>query len=115
MKLKRTLYLGYYFKQMKWDLLKKFLTYAADKTGKSKTNLLWMSIMDVYRYNISILEYFQFGFYEKTPAEKEKWAGTGTMYEFQLKANPPKERVILDDKGMFYKNYREYIKHKVFT
>lgn len=112
--IKRTLYLGYYFKQMKWDLLKKFLSHTSRITGKSKAQLMLGSIRDVYSYNISILEYFQFGFYEKTPAEKEKWAGTGTMYEFQKKANPLDKRSILDDKRLFYENYAKFIKHKLF-
>ena len=111
----RTLYLGYYFKQMKWDLLKKFLTYSSELSGKSKSQLLLESIRDVYKYNISILEYFQFGFYAKTDFEKQAWAGTGTMYEFQKLSNPLKDRVILDDKRIFYTNYKEFFKHHLFT
>ena len=113
--LNRTTYLAYYFKQMKWDLLKKFLTYTSNITGKSKATLLLASVHDVYKYNISILEYFQFGFYSKTESEKKEWAGTGTMYEFQKTANPLKERVILDDKRLFYSNYKEFFKHHLYT
>lgn len=112
--MQRTLYLGYYFKQMKWDVLKKFLAHTSQRTGKSKTSLMLASIRDVYRYNISILEYFQFGFYDKTAEEKETWAGTGTMYEFQKIANPVDERVILEDKRLFYKNYKEFFKHHLY-
>lgn len=111
----RTLYLGYYIKQMKWELLNKFLKYTSEQTGKSKTNLVFLSIRDVYRYNISILEYFQFGFYNKTEHEKGEWAGTGTMYEFQKKTNPISERHILDDKRLFYQNYNEFFKHHLYT
>ncbi|MCZ4319918.1 hypothetical protein O4H26_13065 [Aequorivita viscosa] len=112
---KRTLYLGYYFKKMNWRLLKKFLGHASQLTGKSKPQLMLNSIRDVYKYNISILEYFQFGFYSKTESEKKEWVGTGTIYEFQLKANPIKERVILDDKRLFYKNYKEFFVHNIYT
>ena len=111
----RTIYLGYYFKQMKWDLLKKFVTHASKLTGKSKIQLMLAGIRDVYKYNISILEYFQFGFYNKPEAEKIEWAGTGTMYEFQKIANPLKERGILDDKRLFYTNYKEFFKHNFYT
>lgn len=100
---------------MKWDLLKKFSTYSSELTGKSRSALLLSSIQDVYKYNISILEYFQFGFYTKTESEKQEWAGTGTMYEFQKIANPLKERVILDDKRLFYNNYKEFFKHQLYT
>lgn len=113
--IKRTLYLGYYIKQMDWTLLNKFLTFTSNNTGKSKIRLLLESVGDVYSYNTSILEYFQFGFYDKTKQERSEWIGTGGMYEFQLIENPPKERVILDDKGLFYKNYGEFIRHQVLT
>jgi hypothetical protein len=113
--IKRTLYLGYYLKQMKWSLLKEFLSYTSKLTGKSKSHLLLASIRDVYKYNISILEYFQFGFYNKTQETKEEWAGTGTMYEFQKIANPPNERIILDDKRLFYKKYKEFFIHDLYS
>jgi hypothetical protein len=111
--IKRTLYLGYYFKQMKWDLLKIFLDYTSELTGKSKSRLFLASIKSVYKYNISILEYFQFEFYSKTSIEREKWAGTGYMYEYQLIMNPKHARVILDDKRQFFKSYQKYVVHTV--
>lgn len=111
----RTIYLGYYLKQMKWSLLKEFLAYASKVSGKSKALLMKESIQSVYQYNISILEYFQFGFYNKTKEEKESWAGTGTMYEFQKIANPTNQRNILDDKRLFYTEYREFFVHKMYT
>jgi hypothetical protein len=111
--IKRTFYLGYYLKQMKWDLLKRFLAYSSAKTGKSKFSLMVSSIVSVYKYNISILEYFQFGFYNLNKLEKAKWAGTGYMYEYQLIMNPKSERDILDDKRKFFKAYQKYVKHTV--
>jgi hypothetical protein len=100
---------------MKWSLLKSFLTHTSKLTGKSKFQLMLASIRDVYKNNTSILEYFQFGFYNKTDLEKKEWAGTGTMYEFQKIANPPKERIILYDKRQFYTNYKEFFKHHLYT
>jgi hypothetical protein len=100
---------------MKWSLLKEFLSYTSKLTGKSKSHLLLASIRDVYKYNISVLEYFQFGFYDKKESEKQEWAGTGTMYEFHKKANPLSERGILNDKRLFYTNYKEFFKHHLYT
>lgn len=111
--IKRLLYLGYYFKQMKWDLLKKFLTYTSKETKKSKTSLMLESIIDVFRYNVSILEYFQFRFYDKNNLEKRTWAGTGFMYEYQLIMNPNNVRDILDDKRKFFKYYEKFVLHIV--
>ncbi|TXD48919.1 sugar-transfer associated ATP-grasp domain-containing protein [Polaribacter sp. IC073] len=50
---------------------------------------------------------------DKTKLEKEQWAGTGYMYEYQLIMNPKDERVILDDKRQFFKSYEKYVIHTV--
>tara|TARA_B100000513_G_C11885500_1_gene180634 strand:+ start:284 stop:1288 length:1005 start_codon:yes stop_codon:yes gene_type:complete len=113
--IRRLLYLGYYFKQMQWNLLKKFLYHTSKKTKRSKATLIIESIIDVFLYNISILEYFQFGFYDKKALEKKNWAGTGFMYEYQLIMNPIDKRVILDDKALFYKNYNKFFVHEIVT
>jgi len=67
------------------------------------------------RFNISILEYFQFRFFELSDDQKASWAGTGTMYEFQRRANPPGQRNILDDKCLFHEAYRDFFRHDVAT
>lgn len=38
--IKSSLYLGYYFKQMKWNLLKRFLTNTSKETKKLQTILI---------------------------------------------------------------------------
>ena len=111
--IKRLFYLGYYFKQMKWDLLNKFLAHSSKETKKSKTFLILESVLDVFRYNVSILEYFHFRFYDKKGLDKKTWAGTGFMYEYQLIMNPIEKRIILDDKAQFYKKYNKYFVHKI--
>lgn len=113
MKLNRTLYLGYYLKQLDRPAFKRFLSYASEHTGKSKPELISDILTSVFRYNISILEYFQFRFFEQTDQERQAWAGTGYMYEYQLKMNPKSERKILDDKRLFYKHYSEFFVHEV--
>lgn len=113
MKLKRGLYLGYYLKQLDREKYRQFLNYTSQKTGRSKRVIVADIISSVFRYNISILEYFQFRFFELNEAEREKWAGTGYMYEYQLKMNPREHRQILDDKTLFYKNYGEFFVHQV--
>jgi len=112
-KIKRLLYLGYYLKNMDWGKFDLFLDYTTKLTKKSKVTILTDVASSVFRYNISILEYFQFRFFEKNDAEREKWAGTGYMYEYQLKMNPLHTRDILDDKTKFYKSYGHYFVHIV--
>ena len=113
MKLKRALYLGYYLKELDREKFDRFLKYAVEQTGNSKTDILSDLLKSVFKYNISILEYFQFHFFKRSEEERREWAGTGFMYEYQLKMNPMSERQILDDKTLFYRNYGEYFVHKV--
>ncbi len=95
---KRIVYLGYYFRQMDWPLLAKFMGHVQAEIGWGRGRQ-WREILrDSLRFNISPLEYYQFRFFELTDAEKATWAGTGTMYEFQREANPPATRNLLRDK-----------------
>ena len=113
--MKRFLYLGYYFKNLDWAKIKKFTSYINQTHHIPKVKIWFEMIYDSLKYNISLLEYFQFGFWEKTPQEKKNWAGTGTMYEYQLQMNPKSQRDILDDKRKFYTAYSPFVVHRVAT
>ena len=109
--IKRVLYLAYYYKKLDKPKLKKFMDYVMKKKNISKLNLWKKIIRASLEYNISILEYFLFKFYEISDKEKETFAGTGYMYEYQLKMNPKKHREILKNKLLFLKEYAPFIKH----
>ncbi len=111
--MKRILYLGYYMKQMDWKKFWLFLNYTALQTNKSKLSILIDVLFSVFTFNISVLEYFQFRFFEKNKEERKKWAGTGYMFEYQLQMNPKKYRDILDDKTKFYRSYGNFFVHTV--
>ncbi|MCS3050344.1 hypothetical protein NXV05_10445 [Parabacteroides johnsonii] len=113
MKLKRIMYFCYYLKKLNRPLFKKFLKYIQEQTGRSKMSIYWDIFKHSMKYNTSILEYFQFHFYEIPEAEKDTWAGTGYMYEYQKKMNPPKYRALLEDKTVFDKDYKKFIIHDV--
>ncbi len=113
--MKRFIYLFYYLKKLDRNLYFKFLNYAFELTKKSKFLLFYESIYSVFKYNISLLEYFQFRFYTIPHSKKLMWAGTGFMYEYQLKMNPVAMRDILDDKRKFFKFYKEFFLHIVAT
>lgn len=113
MKMKRALYLGYYLKQLDRPRVALFLNYASKLTGKSRSVLLADVLYSVFEYNISILDYFLFHFYELSNQERKAWAGTGFMYEYQLQMNPKKNRQILKDKRLFYKHYGDFFIHMV--
>ncbi len=110
---KRSVYLLYYLRGLDRKKFNHFLNYAHKETGRTRISLLADMLGSVYTYNISLLEYFQFRFYKNDRELRQTWAGTGYMYEYQLVMNPKKERVILDDKRLFYREYRDYIKHRV--
>lgn len=113
MKLKRAIYLGYYLKQLDRARFMFYLNYASKLTGESRLVLLSDILRSVFIYNISPLDYFLFRFYELSKQEREAWAGTGYMYEYQLRMNPKDSRQTLEDKTLFYKHYGDFFVHKV--
>ena len=115
MKLKRTLYLGYYLKELDWNKFSNFLEYTLRVSEKSKVAILTDIVKSVFTYNISLLEYFQFRFYELDEEERQQWAGTGYMYEFQQRMNPTDARSILENKPEFMEEYEEFIRHDFAT
>ena len=115
MKIKRLLYLAYYFKNIDFGKLSRFMTHVSENAEVSKAALWTRMLRDSLRYNISPLEFFLFGFYEKSADEKLKWAGTGTMYEYQCIMNPAGARSILDDKREFGSAYKDFILHQTST
>ncbi len=113
MKAKRSLYLGYYLKKLDREKFNLFLNHISVQSSITKPSIIRDIITSVFKYNISILEYFQFGFLNLSKEERELWAGTGCMYEYQLMMNPLNNRKILDDKTLFYKYYGDFFKHTV--
>jgi hypothetical protein len=113
--IKRFVYIIYYLIKLDRNKFSSFLAFASKKSKKSKFNLITDMILSVFKYNISLLEYFQFHFYEKNGEERKKWAGTGYMYEYQLLMNPKKYREILENKIMFLKKYSDFVNHVYLT
>lgn len=95
---------------MDWGQFRRFLHHAEDETGRTRPALISEMIRDSLKYNISLLEYFQFRFYH-SKTDKNSFAGTGYMYEYQKKMNPPDTRKVLEDKGSFLSAYSPFIKH----
>jgi len=112
--MKRLLYLAYYLYKMDWLLLRRFAQQTRVTQQCSIPKQGWAVIRDSLRYNISPLEWYQFGFVKLDSAEKQTWAGTGTMYEAQRRLNPIGVRAVLDDKRQFYQAYRKFFRHAVY-
>lgn len=107
--MKRLLYLGYYFKELDNSKLSKFLDHVKSLTGKSSATIWKDVIFSSLRYNISILDYFYFKFYELNNQQRETFAGTGYMYEYQLKMNPKRHRDVLENKILFLSAYKDFV------
>lgn len=113
--MKRILYLVYYVRHMNWRTLGRFMRHIQKTTGMSKLRQGLFLVTDSLRYNISLLEWYQFGFVNLSHEQKLEWAGTGTMYEFQLRMNPTSGRDILVDKRKFFQAYREFCLHGLWS
>lgn len=111
----RTIYLVYYVKKMDWEKFREFLSYVNNTSKRSKLSLVWDAVICVYKYNIGLIDYFYFKFYEKDYAERVKWMGTGYKYEYDLIMNPVKERHILQNKIHFFEAFAPYVKHATCT
>ena len=115
MGIKRLLYFAYYVKRLDWKLFRRFLRHAREHTGRSCPRIVCDALISSFRYNISILEYFQFRFFDLDDDNRKTYAGTGYMYEYQLAMNPKSERSVLDNKLMFYEVYRPLIRRMVVS
>ncbi|MCO5262306.1 MAG: hypothetical protein M9901_05470 [Lentimicrobium sp.] len=111
----RILYLGYYVVKIDGKKLRKFLKYASAETGKPAFVILINCIVSSFKYNISLLDYFYFRFYEKSHSERLEWAGSGYMYEYHLIMNPKRSRGILENKIEFLEKYADFVRHKHCT
>ena len=106
--LKRLAYLIYYIRETDFNQLGTVLRYTRDLTGRSRFNISADVLQSVFKYNISLKDYFCFRFFEKDKAERANWAGTGFMYEYQLIMNPASAREVLADKIQFLRYFKRY-------
>ncbi len=112
---RRTLYLGYYLKQLEWQ---KFLGFAGHVRRQRDMGTLALGrdvIGSVYEHNIGLIDYFYFKFYEKDDEERRRWVGTGYKYEYDLVMNPPSERHVLQNKLEFFRAFEPFIRHAMCT
>ena len=96
---------------MDWSKFRLFFKFTK-KTKGINPLILWSDIIfSSYKYNISLIDYFIFRFYEKSKEEREKWVGTGYKYEYDLIMNPKQSRHLVENKLEFYNAYAPFVKH----
>lgn len=112
---KRTIYLFYYLKMMEWPKFRQFLHHVKQETNRNSFSIWFDAIQSVYRYNIGLIDYFYFKFYQKDHDARSKWMGTGYKYEYDLIMNPVSERHILQNKIHFFDAFAPFVKHATCT
>ncbi|WP_104499240.1 sugar-transfer associated ATP-grasp domain-containing protein [Acinetobacter indicus] len=113
--LKRFLYLLYFIKKTDFNKFLSDISFSSKKTGKSSISIFLDSLCSVFKYNISLEDYFIFSFFEKDPIERSKWAGTGYMYEYQKLMNKADKVPSLEDKIIFLEKYSDFVHRKWFV
>jgi hypothetical protein len=102
----RTMYLCYYARETDREQLRRFATYVGREHSVAPATLYADVLRSVYQYNISVADYFFFRFWQRSAEDRETWAGTGYMYEYQRLMNPPRARRVLIDKVAFLEHFR---------
>lgn len=113
--LKRLIYLFYYLRGTDFKQLGVFLQYSKSVTGKSGLRIKADVLKSVFKYNISLKDYFCFRFFELEDSERRKWAGTGLMYEYQLRMNPKGSREVLENKILFLKHFQSFVNRQFLS
>jgi hypothetical protein len=114
MQIKRVFYFFYYLKELDKAKFFKFLKAAKTNSNKSFIGIYFDIIYSSFKYNISILDYFYFRFFNLNKQERGKWAGTGYMYEYQLLMNPIGARDVLENKIKFLNHFTSFV-HRDFA
>ncbi len=106
--IKRSQYLVYYFKKMDWPKYRKFFKYTRKQTGRGFIGIFCDNIRCMYKYNIGVIDYFLFRFFEKDAAERARWVGTGYKYEYDL-VHPSPTQINDWTKDHDYEVYLRYL------
>jgi len=112
---RRFIYLLYYLRTSDLRQLSIFLRYTASVTNRSRLMIIADSVLSVFINNISLKDYFCFRFFELSQFQRKEWAGTGFLYEYQLKMNPKGARDILEDKIRFLHHFRKFVRRKFYS
>lgn len=111
---KRLLYLLYFIKKTEFSKFLSDVSFSSKKIDKSFFFIFLDSFYSVFKYNISLEDYFIFSFFEKNSTERFKWAGTGYMYEYQKLMNKSDKVPSLEDKLIFLDKYSDFVHRKWF-
>ena len=112
---RRLIYFLYYLRTSDFRQLSLFLHYVSSVTNRSRVRIIADSVLSVFINNISLKDYFCFRFFELSKTERREWAGTGFLYEYQLKMNPKGAREVLEDKIRFLHHFSKFVRRKYYN
>ena len=88
--------------------MSKLMRYVKNEKNVSTVFLLKDILFSSIKYKISFMDYFSFRFYNLEADQRNEYMGSGAMYEYQLKMNPKKHRIVLSDKIAFLKKFDDF-------
>lgn len=110
--MRRSTFLAYYIKETDFRQLAQYQTWVKSNYSQNRLVQTLDMLQAVYRYNVSFVDYYNFEFFRKSKTDKETYAGTGYMYEYQLRMNPRQERARLENKILFLENASQWVHRK---
>jgi hypothetical protein len=113
--LKQILYLGHWIIKLERVKFYSCLNYAQKKSNKTRANIVLDIMYCVLKFKISIMEYFQFNFFQIGKEERANYVGTPFLEEYLIKMNPKSERHLLDNKLILIKTYAPFFKRSYAT
>jgi hypothetical protein len=112
--MKKLKYFVYYLKNLDLRNFVRYFLKIKHEKNISSVLLLLDIVHSSFRYNISILEFFQFRFYDIPEEERFNYAGTGFMYEYQMEMNPRQSRDCMENKILFLNKFSQFI-HRIYA
>src|SRR5690625_1529869 len=108
------LYYAYHLIKTNYGDLWSFLSYSSSRTARSRIKILLDCLWSVWRYEISLIDYFQFRFFEMKRSHRANWAGTTFMYKSQSKLNSKAAREVFRNKTKFYETFPGFVDQRRF-
>lgn len=115
MKLNNLIFFAYYLKTTDWKSLRSHRTFIKSQNQISGIKLDIDMMLCTIRYGLSFHEYYYYGLWNKSSAQRSEYASMGYMYKFQIKYNPIGNRTILSDKNKFNTYYSEFIHRDIIN
>ncbi len=107
--LKRFIYLGYFILNTDYKNILSQINSVKKKYNVSYIKLLVDVVNNSFKNKMSFEDYFYLNFFNKSKNERNKYIGTGMMYEFHTKYNNKDKQKIFENKVLFLNKFKKYV------